>query len=82
MAKKEGKYYIIDKINGISFIQVIFKGQENRPLYKIFDGKQCVDKWRSDEDLHSMEDYEINYGKARFLTRELEAYQIYLTRLN
>ena len=59
MAKKEGKYYIIDKINGISFIQVIFKGQENRPLYKIFDGKECVDKWRSDEDLHSMEDYEI-----------------------
>ena len=59
MAKKEGQYFIIDKIDNVRLIEVIFKGEESRPLYKIYDGKECVDKWRSDEDLHSMADYEV-----------------------
>lgn len=59
MAKKEGQYFIIDKIDNVRLIEVIFKGEEKRPLYKIYDGKECVDKWRSDEDLHSMQDYEV-----------------------
>jgi len=59
MTKKDGKYYIIDVIDNIRLIEVIFTGEEDRPLYKIYDGKDCVDKWRSDEDLHGMEDYEI-----------------------
>jgi len=59
MAKKEGQYFIIDKIDNLRLIEVIFKGEENRPLYKIYDGKECVHKWRSDEDLHSMPDYDI-----------------------
>ena len=28
------------------------------------------------------EDYEINYGKAKFVSKEIEIYQIYLTKLN
>ena len=61
----------------------------------IFYGNECCNIYLSDnffkkkgnvarkgDRFNTNEDYEINYGKARFLTRELEAYQIYLTRLN
>ena len=37
MAKKEGQYFIIDKIDNVRLIEVIFKGEESRPLYKIYD---------------------------------------------
>ncbi len=59
MIKKEGKYFVIDKIDGIRLIEVIFAGEEDRPLYKIYDGKECVKKWRSKKNLHGMADYDI-----------------------
>jgi len=59
MIKKDGKYFIIDKIDDYRFIEVIFKGEEERPLYKIYYKKECVDKWRSPDDLHSMDDFQI-----------------------
>ena len=61
----------------------------------IFYGNECCNIYLSDnffkkkgnvarkgDRFNTNEDYEINYGKPRFLTREIEAYQIYLTRLN
>ena len=37
---------------------------------------------RKGDRFNTNEDYEINFGKPKFLTREIEAYQIYLTKLN
>ena len=61
----------------------------------IFYGNECCNIYLSDnffkkkgnvarkgDRFNTNEDYEINYGKPRFLTREIEAYQIYLTKLN
>ena len=61
----------------------------------IFYGNECCNIYLSDnffkkkgnvarkgDRFNTNEDYEINYGKPRFLKREIEAYQIYLTRLN
>ena len=61
----------------------------------IFYGNECCNIYLSDnffskkgnvarkgDRFNTNEDFEINYGKPRFLTREIEAYQIYLTRLN
>ena len=59
MVKKDGKFYVIDRIYGIKLIEVVFVGEEDRPLYKIYEGKECVERWRSKENLHDMTDYEI-----------------------
>ena len=59
MIKKEGVYYLIDSILNFSLIEVLFKGEEANPLYKVYEGKNCIKKWRSDEDLHSMADFDI-----------------------
>lgn len=59
MVKKDGKFYVIDRIYGIKLIEVVFVGEEDRPLYKIYEGKECVERWRSKENLHEMTDYEI-----------------------
>ncbi len=61
----------------------------------IFYGNECCNIYLSDnffkkrgnvarkgDRFNTNEDYEINYGKPKFLTREIEAYQIYLTKLN
>ena len=61
----------------------------------IFYGNECSNIYLSDnffskkgnvarkgDRFNTNEDYEINFGKPRFLTREIEAYQIYLTKLN
>ena len=61
----------------------------------IFYGNECSNIYLSDnffskkgnvarkgDRFNTNEDYEINFGKAKFLTREIEAYQIYLTKLN
>ena len=61
----------------------------------IFYGNECCNIYLSDnffskkgnvarkgDRFNTNEDYEINFGKAKFLTREIEAYQIYLTKLN
>ena len=60
MAKtKNGKYYLIDKVSGYSFIEVLFDGEEDRPLYKIFKDGKTIKHWRSDENLHEMTDNAI-----------------------
>ena len=61
----------------------------------IFYGNECSNIYLSDnffskkgnvarkgDRFNTNEDYEINFGKPKFLTREIEAYQIYLTKLN
>ena len=59
MIKKDGVFYLIDSIHDYKLIEVLFKGEENRPLYKVYAGKNCIEKWRSTVDLHSMSDFDI-----------------------
>ena len=59
MIKKDGVFYLIDSIHNYKLIEVLFKGEENRPLYKVYEGKNCIEKWRSTVDLHSMSDFDI-----------------------
>lgn len=68
--KKDGQFYIIDRVGKYKFIEVVFKGEEDKPLYKIYDGKEKVLSWRSTEDLHNLgNDRYIadsdDYGKFR-----------------
>ena len=61
----------------------IFYGNECCNIYlsnNFFSKKGNVA--RKGDRFNTNEDYEINFGKAKFLTREIEAYQIYLTKLN
>ena len=48
--------------------------------YKFFITKGNVAK--KGYRYNTNEDYEINFGKAKFVTKEIEIYQIYLTKLN
>ena len=54
MFKKDGKFYVIDKVWTYKIVEVVFVGEEDRPLYKIYKGKDMVKHWRSDEDLHDL----------------------------
>ena len=54
MFKKDGKFYVIDKVGTYKLVEVVFVGEEDRPLYKIYKGKDMVKHWRSDEDLHDL----------------------------
>lgn len=54
--KKNGKYYLIDRVEGYSLIEIIFDGEEDRPLYKIYKNKQSIKHWRSNENIHEMTD--------------------------
>ena len=61
----------------------IFYGNECSNIYlsnNFFSKKGNVA--RKGDRFNTNEDYEINLGKPKFLTREIEAYQIYLTKLN
>ena len=61
----------------------IFYGNECSNIYlsnNFFSKKGNVA--RKGDRFNTNEDYEINFGKPKFLTREIEAYQIYLTKLN
>ena len=61
----------------------IFYGNESCNIYlsdKFFITKGNVAK--KGDRYNTNEDYEINYGKAKFVSKEIEIYQIYLTKLN
>ena len=61
----------------------IFYGNESCNIYlsdKFFITKGNVAK--KGDRYNTNEDYEINFGKAKFVTKEIEIYQIYLTKLN
>ena len=95
--KKDGSAFIfsLDKLKSYDVQEgqnPIGTCKNNGP---IFYGNECCNIYLSDnffkkkgnvarkgDRFNTNEDYEINYGKARFLTRELEAFQIYLTKLN
>ena len=60
----------------------IFYGNESCNIYlsdKFFLTKGNVAK--KGDRYNTNEDYEINFGKAKFVTKEIEIYQIYLTKL-
>lgn len=59
MEKKEGRYFIIDNVLGYRLIEVIFNDHPDTPVYKIYQGKLLVDKWRSNYDLHSMSAFDV-----------------------
>ncbi len=60
----------------------IFYGNESCNIYlsdKFFLTKGNVAK--KGDRFNTNEDYEINFGKAKFVTKEIEIYHIYLTKL-
>ena len=60
----------------------IFYGNESCNIYlsdKFFLTKGNVAK--KGDRFNTNEDYEINFGKAKFVTKEIEVYHIYLTKL-
>ena len=95
--KKDGSAFIfsLDKLKSYDVQEgqnPIGTCKNNGP---IFYGNECCNIYLSDnffkkkgnvarkgDRFNTNEDYEINYGKPKFLTREIEAYQIYLTKLN
>jgi hypothetical protein len=61
----------------------IFYGNESSNIYlsdKFLITKGNVAK--KGDRYNTNEDYEINFGKAKFVAKEIEIYQIYLTKLN
>ena len=61
----------------------IFYGNESSNIYlsdKFLIAKGNVAK--KGDRYNTNEDYEINFGKAKFVAKEIEIYQIYLTKLN
>lgn len=57
--KKEGQFYVIDVIDGFKLVEVDYVG-EDKPVYKIFSGKNCVYKFTGRESLHGHSDYYIS----------------------